>query len=182
MTTPIPTGGDVLKALEKIFLSPRVSVTVFFVCLSLLLFGNWIAALAPLAQHYSGLIWFFMLISGFYTLTFPGQWAWNSFSERRKRRKERLRWIGRLHSLTVDEKHILQVHLEEANGVETWSLNRVEIQALGQSGILRIMTTRGSIGYLKLPEEMQAYLKSKPELVATPGNPRPERSENEWMI
>ena len=123
-----------------------------------------------------------MLISGIYTLTFLGQWGWQASSKWRKRREQRLRWIGRLHSLTVDEKHILQFHLEETNGVETWSLNRAEIQALGQSGILHLMSQRGSIGYLKLPEDLHAYLKTNPELIATPDNPRPERSKYEWMI
>jgi Super-infection exclusion protein B len=178
---PIPANGDVLKALEKIFLSPRVSVTVFLACASLLA-ANRVPALAPIAQHYSGLIWFFMLVSGFYSLTFPAQWAGHAIGKRVRRYQRMRACVGRLHSLTVDEKHILQEHLEEANGVLTWSLNRIEIQALAQSGLLGLISQRGSIGYLKLPEDIHKYLKRHPTLIATPEEPRPERSGNEWMI
>lgn len=181
-SVPTPAASDVLKALEKILLSPRVSATVFFVCVLILAGSHQVAALAPIAQHYSGLIWFFMLISGVYSLTFPVHWAGKAIRTGIRRHRMMQRRKDRLHSLTIKEKHILQEHLNEENGVVCWSLNRVEIQALAQSGLLGVICQRGSIGYIKLREELHKYLKRHPNLIATPDEPRPARSEYEWMI
>ncbi len=123
-----PTAEAILKALEKVFLSPRIATTVFFACLIALLEGPHFAVLAPLVQQHAAWLWFFLLVSGFYSISFPAQWAWNTTVQALDNRRARQREITRLESLTMDEKHILQEHVENGEQVVSWSRRKVRAQ------------------------------------------------------
>jgi hypothetical protein len=176
------TAETVLKIVEKIFLSPRISVTVFLVCLTALLVGPHVSGSAPLIQQHRIWLWAVVLVSGFYSATFPVQWAWDSGKTAVARRHAKRHLVERLHSLTVREKHILQEHLEDKRRVVSWSVNRLEIASLAHDGIVGLIQQRGSIGYFKVRDQPWDYLLEHQELVETPGEPRPTRSKDEWMI
>ena len=103
-----------IKVLEKIFLSPRVAVTIFFVCLVVLLVGTHVAVFAPILIP-TRLIWLWigLLLSGFYSLSFPAQWVWKKCLHALFKHQNNQREISRIKSLTLDEKHILQEFVEE---------------------------------------------------------------------
>jgi len=48
-----PTAEAILKAREKVFLSPRIAATFFFACLIALLVGPHFAVVAPLVQQHA---------------------------------------------------------------------------------------------------------------------------------
>ena len=182
VTETMTTVEIVLKVIEKIFLSPRVSVTVFLVCVTALLVGPHVAAYAPVIQEHRVWLWVFLLVSGFYSATFPLQWAWETGKTAATRRHATRRIVAKLQSLTVREKHILQEHLEDNRRVVSWSVNRLEIASLAHDGVIGLIQQHGSIGYFKVRDEPWAYLLEHKELVDTPGEPRPKRSKDEWMI
>jgi Super-infection exclusion protein B len=134
----------VLKVIEKIFLSPRVSVTVSLVCVTALLVGPHVAAYAPLIQEHRVWLWGFLLISGFYSATFPVQWVWEMGKTAVTSRHAKRRIVARLQSLTVREKHILQEHLEDKCRVVSWSVNRLEIASLVHDGVIGLIQQHGS--------------------------------------
>jgi hypothetical protein len=82
----------------------------------------------------------------------------------------------------MDEKHILQEHVENGEQVVSWSMNRLPIAALAHDGIIGLIQSHGSIGYFKVRDGAWEYLQQHKELIATPGKPRRKRTGNEWMI
>jgi hypothetical protein len=177
------TGVDTLiKGIERIFLSPRVAATVCLVCAALLFGAPLLPAMSPLAQQYRPWIWLCFLASGFYSLTFPVHWAARAANKGLNGFRAKRHSIRRLHALTLAEKHILQWHVEKENGVDSWSVRRMEINSLAHDGLIGLIQQVGNIGYFKLPVEVREYLLRNPALIATPNNPRPPRSGNEWMI
>ncbi len=64
----------------------------------------------------------------------------------------------------------------------TWSVNRVEMNALAYDGFFILLQQIGNIGYFKLSDRLREYLLQHEDLIATPNEPRPERSGHEWMI
>jgi len=127
-------------------------------------------------------LWAGLLVSGFYCSTFPVQWAWETGKTAVTRRQAKRRLVAKLQSLTVRERHILQEHLEDKRRVVSWSVNRLEIASLAHDGIIGLIQQQGAIGYFKVRDEPWAYLLEHKELIDTPGEPRPPRSKNEWMI
>lgn len=176
------TAETVLKIVEKIFLSPRISVSVFLVCLTTLLVGPHVADSAPVIQQHRIWLWVVLLVSGFYSATFPIQWGWQRGEAARHNRHAKRHLVKRLHSLTVREKHILQEHFEDKRRVVSWSVNRLEIASLAHDGVIGMIQQQGSIGYFKVRDQPWDYLLEHLELIDTPGEPRPPRSKNEWMI
>jgi hypothetical protein len=147
-----------------------------------LLVGPHVAAYAPLIQERRVWLWGFLLISGFYSATFPAQWAWETGKTAVARGHAKRRIVAKLQSLTVREKHILQEHLEDKRRVVSWSVNRLEIASLAHDGVIGLIQQHGSIGYFKVRDEPWAYLLEHKEIIDTPGEPRPKRSKDEWMI
>lgn len=179
----MPSGVETfVKAFERIFLSPRVAATVFLVSATILFGARLLPGVSPLAQQYKAWIWVLLLLSGFYTLTFPTQWGYRAANERLQFYRGKRECIERLHSLTTAEKHILQWHVEAENGVESWSVRRMEINSLVHDRLLTPIQQVGGIGYFKMPTGVRKYLLKNPELISTPNDPRPPRSKNEWMI
>jgi len=177
------SGIDTLiKGIERIFLSPRVAATVCLVCAALLFGARLFPAMSPLAQQYKPWIWLCFLASGFYSLTFPVQWAGRAASKELNGFRAKRHSIRRLHALTLSEKHILQWHVEKENGVDSWSVRRMEINSLAHDGLIGLIQQVGNIGYFKISDGVRKYLLRNPALIATPNNPRPPRSGNEWMI
>jgi len=176
------TLATILKALEKIFLSPRVAATVFLVCLTVLLAGPHVAGFAPLVRQYAAWFWIFLLLSGFYSVSFPAQWVWKTSAHALAKQRNKQREISRLKSLTLAEKHILQEFVEEGERVVSWSMNRLEIAALAHDGIIAPIQSHGSIAFFKVSDEAWECLLEHKELITTPGKPRPKRTGNEWMI
>lgn len=177
-----PTIEAVLKAVEKIFLSPRIAVTVFLVCVTALLVGPHVPEFSPVIRQYRVWLWVSLLVSGFYSVTFPVEWAWKTGRSAVAKRHEKRRIVARLQSLTLREKHILQEHLEDKRRVVSWSVNRLEIASLASDWVIGAIQQHGSIGYFKVRDEPWAYLLEHAEIIETPGDPRPKRSKDEWMI
>jgi hypothetical protein len=115
-------------------------------------------------------------------VTFPVEWAWKTGRSAVAKRHEKRRIVARLQSLTLREKHILQEHLEDKRRVVSWSVNRLEIASLASDWVIGAIQQHGSIGYFKVRDEPWAYLLEHAEIIETPGDPRPKRSKDEWMI
>ncbi|MGA8439419.1 MAG: super-infection exclusion protein B [Candidatus Sulfotelmatobacter sp.] len=177
-----PTAEAILNAVEKIFLSPRIAVTVFFVCGTALPFGPRFVESASLIQQHRAWLWLLFLASDFYSVTFPAQWVWKASKTAVDRLRAKHRLAERLQSLTVDEKHILQEHFEDNCRVVAWSLNRLTIASLANDGIIGLIQQQGTIGYFKVRDGPWSYLQQHKEMLATPGTPRPKRTGYEWMI
>jgi len=180
--TNMPIFETILKSGVAVFRSPRIAVTVFLGCSALLFGSRLFPQFAPLAQQYKLWIMLAWLASGIYSITFPIQWLASASGEAVRRFRAKRHCIGRLHSLTTKEKHLLQEHLENNTRVVPWSVNRLEISSLAHDGILMPIQQRGAIGYFRVADVPWNYLLQHPDLVATPGNPRPARLKDEWMI
>lgn len=73
-------------------------------CLTIMFVGPHVPDFAPLIRRYEVWLWLFLLLSGFYSLSFPAQWLWNTGHIAVAKRHAFKLLVNRLHSLTVGEK------------------------------------------------------------------------------
>jgi hypothetical protein len=83
----------------------------------------------------------------------------------------------------VKERHVLQEYVEGGVRTVRWSENREAIVSLAHDGILiPIGNPSGSVRHFRISDDAFKYLLQNRAVLATPGEPRPPRSDKEWMI
>lgn len=179
--------GEILKGLREI-LSPRVSVTIFIVSLTLLIMAWW----NPVGWDWLSVfvaakrvpVFLVCITSGVFTITYPASWVWawqKKKNNDRSEAKARLESIQKLHKrltiLSLAEKHVLQWFLERDSRTYKFDVTYSEgVDSLVASGILHNTRMVGvTVTYL-IVDEAWAHLKENPSLIATPDKPKQPKS------
>jgi hypothetical protein len=85
--------------------------------------------------------------------------------------------IKRLQELTVEERHALQPFFDRNVRTDGGHPQDPVLVCLVRDGILVQLTQFG----FRIAEDAWQYLRNNQHLVATPDNPRPEKTGREWM-
>lgn len=186
MATPPATPfslESVVKAVAQI-LSPRLAVAILLVFGFLLFVPTLPRDAAPLIQRYKLGIEFAFLVSAAVTVTYIGSWLWRVSGELIRQWLHRRRVRRRLHNLTLEEKYILQRYMESQSRTSYLKMNDGVVGSLVEAGIIYpapISYARGSTFAYNISDIAWAYLVAHNELVATPENPKPKPTGNEWQ-
>ena len=150
------------KALERVFGSPRVAATAFLVCAAVLIGARHVSALAPLAQQYSTWIWALLLVSGFYSLTFPVQSVGRYVRALWQRRTAKTY----MRKMSPEEKKWCRWFLENDGDSLHHNPANGAIARLIQSGILwKTEKGWGDLYDFNIRPWALAYIKKHPQLV-----------------
>ena len=123
------------------------------------------------------------LVSGVLCTTYIGSWVSGRLGKLYAERKRVWSIQARLSTLTLEEKHVLQQYIEEDSRTAFLRLRDGVATALVLDGILYTSSPyrTGARGAYNISSEAWSYLHRHPNLIATPDNPRPPITGNEWM-
>jgi hypothetical protein len=162
--------GKIVEFLARV--SPRTAVTLFLLSLALLLVpksaATWLD-LESLAKEHRTLLSLTVLASGAYLVTYLPHAAWKRCAPYRKRRAVK----KRLHSLTHEEKKLLQSYVHSYTRTRRWAAGSGVVGGLVLGGILFCASNIGSreegFAY-NIHDWVLEYLRSHQGLISTPGD------------
>jgi hypothetical protein len=166
--------GRIIEFIAK--LSPRIAGTVFLFCLMILLLPTRIVAwldFASTLKAYRLPLVLALLASGAYLATFALHHFWKSLTDYIQRIRARVRAKKRLHSLSHDEKKLLQSYITHATLTRRWNLGSGVVNGLVAEGLLVAASKYGSQaeGFaFNMKPWAYDYIFKHPELIATPGD------------
>lgn len=134
------------------------------------------AALKTAVKQYEVWVWLAFLLALSLLATYLIEWIWKTITRRQEQRASARKLLGRLHDLTVEERHVLQPFFEKnARTTPGRSDDRV-VASLLADGILVQITQFG----FRISEEAWQHLRKNLNLVATPNDLRPPLTGYEW--
>jgi hypothetical protein len=160
--------------------SPRIGGTVLLASLTAicLLDTEFLpGAMKTAVKPYEVWIWLAFVVALSLLVTYPIEWVWKAFALRRKQKLASRKRTSRLQDLTVEERYALQPLFEKNARTIPGHPNDRVIASLIRDGILVQVTQFG----FRISEDAWQYLRENLSLIATPDNPRPPLTGNEWM-
>ena len=173
---------DILKKLLGWLDKPSPRIAAAVVLTSLAAIGLSHAELFPVAaktalKQYEVWVWLALLLGLSLLVTYGTEAVWKAIGTHRKLKSAARKRVGRLHDLTIEERHALQPFFEKnARTVPGHPDDRVIVSLMGD-GILMRVTQFG----FRISEDVWQYLREHQDLIATPDNPRPPLTGYEWM-
>jgi len=177
-----PISAATIKAIAESIekFSPKIAVTLLLMCLGAWVTGRYVPEVEEFLRHHLLWVWGAQLAAGAVCITHFGQSLYVASSKGLAKRRGKGNLIRRLQALTPEEKHILQPCLENSSRTITRRKKDRNIASLVVQGIMSSSTSDGFSTVFHVSEDAWNYILEHPEAIATPNNPRPNQTSDEW--